>query len=197
MNESAGTGNGPRASTLWRDLATGLRQQMYFLGRDVLHPSGNLLTRFGFVKRPSEGLKGTSCYRMPWKNGFIDLHGSCAGWYGETDSSGFIYVRPKSCCFLWMGDDSPVPGKWPEHLLRADSPADLHHAALPFLSWWIAYENWIEREGHRGHRENSFRELRKATGPKRWLPPAEATRWIERFHSDFPNLLRPSRSATR
>ncbi len=187
--------DGARTRALWRDLAAGLRQQMYFLGRDVLHPSGNLLLRSGFLKRPSEGLKGTSCYRLPWEGGFIDLHGSCAGWYPDAEGPGFIYVRPRSRCFRWMGDAPPVPGKWPVRLLRADDTAALHAAALPFLSWWLAYERAIITAGHGGHRGDCYRGLRRAAGLRQWLPPSEAIGWVEQFRTDLPRLRRPLQAA--
>jgi hypothetical protein len=50
-----------RLSPLFRDLAAGLFQQMFFWGKDVVHPAGNLFLRTGFEKRPSTGLTGTSC----------------------------------------------------------------------------------------------------------------------------------------
>ena len=69
-----------RLGGLLRDLTAGLKQQMFFWGRDVVHPDGNLLVRQGFSKSPSAGLQGTSCYGLDWQGGRIELHGACAGW---------------------------------------------------------------------------------------------------------------------
>ena len=44
---------GTLLSPLFRVLATGLRQQMFFWGKDAMHPEGNLFVRTGFDKRPS------------------------------------------------------------------------------------------------------------------------------------------------
>lgn len=45
-----------RLGGLLRDLTAGLTQQMFFWGKDVVHPDGNLLVRQGFAKSPSAGL---------------------------------------------------------------------------------------------------------------------------------------------
>ena len=55
-------GDGRKLGLLLKDCANGFYQQMYFLGKDVIHPRGNQLQAYGFVKSPSKGLKGTSCY---------------------------------------------------------------------------------------------------------------------------------------
>lgn len=69
---------------------------MYFWGRDVLH-EGHLLLRYGFEKRPSTGLQGTSCYSKAWQKGMIELHGACAGWYPDsTGQEGFLFIDRKS-----------------------------------------------------------------------------------------------------
>ena len=69
-----------RQRVLLGDLKAALLQQMFFWGRDVM-AGGNLLTAHGFMKLPSLGLKGTSCYRLDYHDGVIELHGACAGWY--------------------------------------------------------------------------------------------------------------------
>jgi len=85
-----------RLRALLRDFTALLGQQMFFWGRDVLYPQGNLLCENGFEKRESKGLKGTSCYRK-YLDGcnFIELHGACAGHYVGSEDAGanFIYIR--------------------------------------------------------------------------------------------------------
>ena len=92
-----------------RDLSEGIQQLMYFWGLDVIHPEGNFLIEQGFDRSPSKGIKGTSCYRCSWQNGYIELYGSCAGWYGC--GNGFAFIRPKRRCFIWLSDAmTPIPG---------------------------------------------------------------------------------------
>ena len=72
---------------------------VFFWGRDVVHPDGNLLVRQGFSKSPSAGLQGTSCYGLDWQGGRIELHGACAGWYPRDGGEGFNFF---ACNFAKM-----------------------------------------------------------------------------------------------
>lgn len=105
-----------RFSPLFRDLAAGLNQQMFFWGKDAILPEGNFFVTTGFTKRPSPGIQGTSCYRLPWQGGAIELHGSHAGWLG-TDG-GFFFIRPLARCVRWLSPTPPVPGQWPRNTTR-------------------------------------------------------------------------------
>ncbi|MEM7700249.1 MAG: hypothetical protein AAF236_17790, partial [Verrucomicrobiota bacterium] len=104
-----------RLRALLRDFTELLGQQMYFWGRDVIHPRGNLLCENGFERRKSEGLEGTSCYRLELGDGsFIELHGACAGYYDPSFSEGrsFLYIRNRKRCFLYSGEKPPAPGTY-------------------------------------------------------------------------------------
>ena len=65
-----------RLPGLFRDLAGGFKQQMFFWGLDVANPGGNLLVRQGFRREQSAGLKGTSHYKLPWQGGLVLSAGS-------------------------------------------------------------------------------------------------------------------------
>lgn len=138
-----------RLRALPRDYTDLLGQQMFFWGRDVIHPRGNLLCENGFEKRKSEGLEGTSCYRKHLEEGgFIELHGACAGFYDPENSAktGFLYIRNRSRCFLFSADEPPAPGFYSPDTLGYGPALDLYNASLRFLDWWLEYENWIEKE---------------------------------------------------
>lgn len=167
-----------RLMGLIRDLAAGFAQQMFFWGRDVVHPSGNLLSAQGFTKSPSAGLQGTSCYTLDWRGGRILLHGSCAGWFSRGVGEGFIYVRPLRGCFIWEGDDLPVPGEWDSLGSGAQDPAKLHELALPFLDWWLHSEAWVNERCGDGYRASCFRHFKRLPRSRPWLAPVEALRWI-------------------
>ncbi len=169
---------GKSPAAVLRELAKGLKQQMYYWGRDVLHPAGNLLEKQGFTKHPSTGLQGTSCYAMPFENGTIELHGACAGWYpGESGEDGFIYIRPMGKCFLWKGGSAPVPGEWPQESL-AVLPGELPGAALRFIRWWILSEEWIAENTGPDYRNECHRVHKRLPTSKAWLRPAEMMGWI-------------------
>lgn len=175
----------PAVATLMRDFTDALAQQMYFWGRDVIHPSGNLLVAHGFDRRKSEGLDGTSCYRKALDEGYIELHGACAGWYpDDTGEPGFLYIRTRRRCYLYDGTEPPAPGFYSDDLLRTTPGADLLERSRRFLAWWLDYERWIAEvtgPGYRGACHRTFAKLPKSTP---WLPPAAGLDWLRRFHRD-------------
>jgi len=173
-----------RLGGLMRDLASGLAQQMFFWGRDVVHPSGNLLLDQGLRKSPSTGLQGTSCYALEWQGGTIELHGACVGWYPEAAGNGFIFIRPLGKCFTWLGDGPPVPGDWPCELLAPPDFDRLRVASLPFIDWWLQSERWVHAEFGPAYRARIFRKFRHLPRSKPWLPPEAAKSWLESFRSD-------------
>lgn len=185
--------------SFFRDLAAGFDQQMYYWGRDAIHPDGNLFVRSGFQKRPSTGLQGTSCYSLPWQGGVIELHGSHAGWIGEgsncrwTEGGGFLYVRPLKRCVRWLDASPPVPGFWPKELTDTADPAALHALAIPFLDWWLAHEREVARLAGPRFRDNCHRQYRKLPKTRPWLPPAPAIRWITTFRDAPESLTRARR----
>ncbi len=179
------------ASILFRDLADGLRQQMYFWGLDAIHPDGNLFVRAGFRKRPSPGLQGTSCYSMDWQGGFIELHGSHAGWIGPD--GGFLFIRPLGRCVRWLETTPPVPGVWPAESYETRVDPAMQSAAIPFLDWWLHHESQVIANNGAAYRDACFRKFGKLLKTRTWLPPATATRWI-RHLSENPEALPRART---
>lgn len=165
-------------SSLFRDLSAAFMQQMFFWGMDAAFPTGNLFQDRGFTKSPSPGLKGTSCYSLPWQDGSIFLHGSCVGWIPESGRAGFIFIRPKGKCFLWHGEKPPIPGKWPKENLSTPNLVDDLPTVTPFLSWWLDHEAWISGEMGSAYRTNCHRKYKSLPKSKPWLTPAAATAWL-------------------
>ncbi|MBB5349955.1 hypothetical protein HNR46_000176 [Haloferula luteola] len=192
-----------RTAGLLRDLSAGLRQQMYFWGRDVVHPVGNLLVHAGLSRSPSPGLQGTSCYTRPWQKGSIQLHGACAGWYGEQ--GGVVFIRPLGHCVGWRMSTPPTPGEWSREHFESLSPDSLRHRIQPFLEWWIAYEETLLslRPLHSthpsssllgaGYRDRCFRAFRQLPRSRSWLPPRDALPWLRHFRDRTPGLPRAKR----
>lgn len=176
---------------LLRDLGAALRQQMFYWGLDVVHPSGNLLMAQGFVKTKSEGLQGTSCYGRDWQGGRLELHGACAGWYAPE--GGFIFVRPHGKSFVWRGGGPPVPGDWPAELLEGAEPSSLREHALPFLEWWLGSERWLAGKLGYAYRAGCHRGFKKLPRSRPWLAPEPAQAWLSRFLEDPRELERAKR----
>jgi len=184
-----------RLRALLRDFTNLLNQQMYFWGRDVIHPHGNLLCENGFDRRESPGIKGTSCYRKPLDTGgFIELHGACAGYYDPTSETkaDFLYIRNKKHCFLYTGGEPPAPGTYTADTLPNGPALDLYYTSLQFLDWWLDYEKWIVAETSASWRDQCYAAFAKLPASRLILPPKEAILWLNRYRHDPTRIVRVS-----
>lgn len=184
-----------RLRALLRDFTTLLGQQMYFWGRDVIHPRGNLLCEHGFEKRKSEGLEGTSCYRKNLdEDSFVELHGACAGHYvpDEDAATNFLYIRNKKHCFLHSGNEPPAPGFYATDTLHSGPALHLYFASLRFLDWWLEYEKWIEKETSSDWREAGYAAFASLPASRPSLPPQEATLWLNQYRRNPTRIARVS-----
>lgn len=179
-----------RLRGLIRDFTSLLTQQMYFWGRDVVHPEGNLLTLYGFDRRTSEGLNGTSCYRTQSSEGAVELHGACVGSYSSNFLPGFLFIRNRRRCFLYRGSEPPIPGFYAEDLLSSGPVFSLYHVSCQFLNWWLAYEEWIESTVGSGHRKTNFRAFKKLPTSRAILPPDESLQWLREYQTSPESLKR-------
>lgn len=170
-----------RQRVLLADFAAGLRQQMFFWGRDV-KSGGNLLLRRGFAKHDSAGLKGTSCYQLRHEDGLIELHGACAGWYPEAGSErpGFLFVRTSGRCTTHRLHEPVVPGTYPAEALQ-NHTADALAASRLFAGWLVDYEAWVKRRMGAGYRKECRHMLSRLPAGEVWLPPEAAERWLRLF----------------
>ncbi len=182
------------SSILLRDFTNALAQQMFFWGRDVIHPSGNLLIAHGFERRKSEGLDGTSCYRRSVDSGMIELHGACAGWYSDhPDEPGFLYIRTRRRCYLYDGIEPPAPGRYREELLRTKPGADLVEKSRRFLAWWLDYEGWITEVTGSAYRTSCYRTFAKLPKSTPWMAPSAGLDWLRSYLRDPSEAGRPRR----
>jgi hypothetical protein len=173
-----------------RDLSEGLQQQMFFWGQDVQRPTGNFLKEQGFERGPSKGAKGTSCYRLPWQGGHVELYGACVGWYGAE--GGFTFIRPRRRCFIWeSGEETPVPGAWQVGLLKPASGRELYEASVPFLDWLLAYEDAVLARFGSAYRDENYLSYRKVPKAKQWVEPAAALQWFRGLRDSPGEVKRP------
>ncbi|MCW1885583.1 hypothetical protein OKA04_12660 [Luteolibacter flavescens] len=199
MPYSLATSRGPstrpsaRLGGLCSDLAAGLRQQMVYWGRDVVHPHGNLLAAQGFRKSKSPGLQTSSCYALEWEGGRIELHGACAGWFPEDGSAGFLFIRPLGRSHVWKGGTAPVPGEWPAALLDSTDFPRVLDLARPFLRWWMESEAWILDLLGPSYRDSCHRHLKRLPKGQPWLHPAVAMAWVAQLHSSGHEARRARR----
>ena len=176
---------------LLKDCANGFYQFMYFLGKDVTNAQGNQLEEYGFVKSPSQGLKGTSCYTYESEECMIELYGSCASF--SFGGEKVVFLRKRNRFYHWESDERCIAGLWSDEDIRLGPPQELFQAMLPVLSWWVDYEAWISsRFGHE-YRERCHREWGKVGKP--WLEPQAAVQWVEDFMTQGAEQVRPRRYA--
>jgi hypothetical protein len=175
----------PKPTSLLRDFTDALAQQMFYWGRDVIHPDGNLLVAHGFERRSSPGLQGTSCYRMPLAEGYIELHGACAGWYPDRlGSPAFLYIRNRHRCYLYDGLAPPAPGSYTAGLLRSSPACQRLKLSRRFLAWWLDYEDWISTTSSPRYRHACHSAFAKLPKSRPWLPPDQDLRWLRSYLQD-------------
>ena len=182
-----------RLRALLRDYTDLLGQQMYFWGRDVIHPRVNLLCANGFEKRKSEGLEGTSCYRKQLSGGgFVELHGACAGFYGpnEEEEPNFLYIRNRKRCFIYSEDEPPAPGFYASDSLGNGPALDLYFASVRFLDWWLEYESWIAEKTASNWRDKNYEAFSSLPASRPSLPPREALVWLAQYRNDPTGITR-------
>lgn len=129
-----------------RELCQRLESQMQQWGQDVRSPVGNLLVRHGFIRWcQREQHKGSSRYRLSWRDRVVELHGFCAGLYGGG-RPGFIYIRANNQVRVYLGGEPPIPGKYASHLLASDLDPRWKSAFAAardeFLTWVEQYRVW-------------------------------------------------------
>lgn len=170
-----------RQRVLLGDLRAALLQQMFFWGRDVM-TGGNLLIQHGFTKRASAGLKGTSCYRLDYRDGVIELHGACAGWYAKEGNPqpGFLFVRTTGRCSTHHLHEPVIPGCYKPEALLHHTQSTMSGARI-FASWLADYEDWIMVSQGDGYRQACRQMLGKLPKGRPWLPAEKATQWLRSF----------------
>ena len=187
-----------RLRGLLRDVTDGLAQQMFFWGRDVVHRDGNGLVRAGLqrIARIGTGGEGTSRYRIERENGWIELHGFCAGWRPhDPAATGMLFVRRCHRIFLARGE--MTPGRYDMKRLRGGTVDEMLAACGPFLRWWADYEEWAAFEFGPEWREACWRDYRKLRGHRPWLPPVAARSWLRGFLAAPGSSVRPGKLLRR
>ena len=177
-----------------RDAARAAYCQMYYWGRDVVHPHGNLLVRHGFEKIQRTSKEGTSRYRMEWEGGILELHGFCAGWYA-AEGPGICFDRSHDTWRQWNHPLPPEPARMQAGHYRTENQSEnlplLLDRSAHFVHWLVQYERWaMEREGTSFRREQ-HRDFMKLPARRWWLPPGLAINWMSAYAADPNSVPRP------
>ena len=169
-------------------LSRGLEQWLWFLGLDVRHPEGNLLTRHGFRKFKPQRSKGSSRYQREWHGDLIDLHSFFVGVYPKN-ADGFIFIRARYQCFIYTAPHPPCPGNYPEDFIFTtntdESIRRFHAAAARFLGWLEEYEQWLDYTCGPDYRTSCYKAYHL-----KWQPPSKGRNWFSWFREQ-PNYAEP------
>ena len=176
---------------LLKDCAQGFYQHMFFLGKDVMHPRGNQLNKYGFEKSPSLGLKGTSCYGLKTDEQLIELYGSCAGVYSEA--SQLVFLRERCKFYHWLPEHHLIAGQWSLDDVDSGSAESIFEAVTPLLKWWVHYEKWIAENFDTKYREQCYKDWSKIKSRPCWLPPELAVSWVSEFLEKRDLMDRPKK----
>jgi hypothetical protein len=129
-------------------LAELLDQQMWFFGRDIQHPDGNLLLHFGFSReRPPGELSGTSRYAIATAGSTLVLWGWGAVWRDEHPLA--LLMRRHGAGPRLISATAALDGVW-THTALVGTPAQsdgesarLHTLLRDFAAWVHHYEQWV------------------------------------------------------
>jgi len=174
-----------RPSTLPRlrsvEAAKLLEHQMYFWGKDVLHPGGNLLRAYGcdtFARRDAP--HPVRCYEVATAHGLATLHST--GVHLHTGGAGVAYLRATHRLYHTSGAEMPLPCPSLRDLpagLRSLRPSEFPAALTALLAFVSSYESWAAARLPGTARTDAWREFRRtASRGVRWLPPDASLAWL-------------------
>lgn len=146
-----------------------MHHQCWFFGRDIWHPDGNLLIRYGFERHgvPS-GEKGGNAYRLK-VSGECELVLWGFGVFFGREARGGVFIRrygfdprltSRSSLKLPIANPDAMPPN-----RRPQSVADRRTAnefTAEIIVHFLTYEDWIERECGRRWRTKCLRDWSNA-----------------------------------
>jgi len=164
---------------------------MFFWGCDARHSGGNLLVRFGMRRLDDIRVRseGSSRYRTSWRDGTVELHSFCAGWYPRS-GEGVVFVRHRGRLFSCLGGEPMTPGVYQAERWTPSDSDSMLELSRPMVEWISDYESWVRVHTANDYRESCWRRLISRMGAQAWLAPEQAKRWREAFLTNPSNAPR-------
>lgn len=161
-----------------------LEHQMYFWGKDVLSPQGNLLVTLGGTPfHRDDAPHHVRCYAMTIPQGRVILHSTGVLFRPEEGQGGIAYLRPAHRLYHVPPQEMPLPCASakciPSHLqpVRASEFPEPLRQLLQFVR---DYEVRAAPHLPARARDDAWREHRRtASHGIKWLPPADSRRWLD------------------
>jgi hypothetical protein len=151
---------------------------MFFWGCDS---QNRLLTDSGAerIARTSLESEGSSKYRWHWKNGIVELHSFCAGWFpAKPPSVGVVFIRGQERFYTCSAGAPIEPGHYPPDRFVPCSTEHLLKLLTPLLEWVLDYEKRILLRTTPGYRIRCHALYEKQTRSRSWLAPEAAKEWL-------------------
>lgn len=161
-----------------------LEHQMYFWGKDVVHPAGNLLVAFGATPFRNEAVAHkVHCYALSTPQGRVVLHSTGIHLQPHDEDGGIAYLRPTHRLYHTPPQELPLPCASANALSAALQPVKVSEfpSSLRLLLEFVRdYETQAAPLLPPQARDHAWREYRRtASHGIKWLRPADSARWLE------------------
>ncbi|MBK8031816.1 MAG: hypothetical protein IPK17_20500 [Chloroflexi bacterium] len=169
-------------------------QQMWCWGCDVRRAEGNLLTQYGFIKRPAPEPRYHSAYTLyeAIPDGALTLWGW--GLWIAAPERGSLFIGRDRFHVRWIPETDLAPSAWLERDLpsgcadtRFSDAYLLLHAA--FL-WIAAYEHWVvevHEQSYRARTIEAYPQRRRFKGGV--LAERMSAQWLELANVTFAAVV--------
>lgn len=147
-----------------------MNHQCWNFGRDIFHPSGNLLIHYGFERfGVPKGQEGGNSYRM-----YLDENSELVIWgfgifLGESETGGIYINRFDFSPNILKNSSLNLPIINSDQLPPNRKPLTMNERKIAlektkrFVDWIIKYETWIEKNCDKNWRGLCLDEWGKAT----------------------------------
>lgn len=135
-----------------------MHHQCWLLGRDIWHPDGNLLTRYGFKRfGVPESQTGSNAYRLRRESGSEIIVWGFGMFCGDGHGRG-VFVRRYGFSPVLLTEGTLVMPIWNPDLLvplrsPVPDPGALSALLKSLVRWVIDYEEWVRTTAGRDWRD--------------------------------------------
>jgi len=156
-----------------------LEHQMYFWGKEGLHPAGNLIVAFGGTPyRRDDAPHAVRCYALTTTQGHPILQSTGVLLQPSEGQCGIAHLRPAHRLYHIPPHAMPLPCPSAKAIavnLRTVRPTEFPPTLTRLLRFVREYEQWAARRLPDHARESAWREYRRtASRGTKWLPPADS-----------------------
>jgi hypothetical protein len=164
-----------------------LNHQLWFFGRDILYPEGNLLIRYGFERyKCPEMLNRGNMYRLTGPDGSQVVLWGFGVCFGGANGDGVfirrydfrpVYLTLKKMKWpIWTEDDITSLGK-------AKNGPEGHTLLIGLIDWFESYEAWVVERTGRVWRNDCIKDW-----PNSAMTYRAFCRGLKKLHSELEEI---------